>query len=84
MKPAKLSERLSCLFPAVEQFVSKLALRGVTEASQCFQSAPSVVHTPREISDYNSRKCSVVMALLRFVTVLLSRHPKEAFGVGFF
>ena len=82
MNPAKPSEKLSCLFLGVEQFLSKLALGGLQEASQCFESAPSVVHTPREISDYNSRNCAVTLALLRFVTVLLNKHPKEAFGVG--
>ena len=81
VKPAKQSEKLSCLFPGVDQFLSKLALHGLEEASQCYESSPSVIHTPREVSDYNSRKCAVTLALLRFVTVLLTRHPKEAFGV---
>jgi DNA-dependent protein kinase catalytic subunit len=80
VKPAKQSENLSCLFPGVEQFLSKLALHGLEGASQCYESSSSVVHTPREVSDYNSRKCAVTLALLRFVTVLLTRHPKEAFG----
>lgn len=79
--PTKPSERPSCLFISLDQFVSKLSLCGIEEATQCFELTHAVVHTPREVVDYNSTKCSVILALLQFVAVLLTKHPKEAFSV---
>ena len=61
--------------------MSKLSLRGIDAAAQCFESTHAVVHTPREVADYNHTKCSVILALLQFVGVLLTKHPKEAFTV---
>ena len=82
MKPAKPSEGLSCLFASLDQFLSRLVLRGVEGAVECFKLTHSaVVHTPREESEYVQKKCSVMLSLMRFVTVLLNRHPKEGFSV---
>ena len=83
VKPVRSTDRPSCLFISLEQFVSKLALCGIEDAAQCFESSHTVVHTPREVVEYNATKCSVILALLRFVTVLLTSHPNEAFSVCF-
>jgi DNA-dependent protein kinase catalytic subunit len=80
LAPSKQSEKPSSLFTSLEQFLSRLALSGVEGASRCFDSAHAVVHTPREVASYTATKCSVLLALLHFVTVLLTRHPKQAFS----
>lgn len=68
---------------SIEHFLSKLALCGIEAAVQCFESSQTVVHTPKEVVDYNATKCSVILALLHFVSVLLTKHPKDAFSVSF-
>ncbi len=82
--PKKVSDKLkpSCLFRSLEFFITKLALAGIEAAILCYSSStPFSVHTPREVEEYNRTKGTVIRGLLKFTTVLLSKHTKEAFSV---
>ena len=80
-KPRKSHEKPSNLFQSLEFFVSTLALHGIEAAVSCFDSSLSTVHTPREVEEYNRVKCSLVLHLLTFASILLEKHTKQAFSV---
>ena len=81
-KPRKSNEKPSNLFQSLEFFLSNLALHDIEAAVKCFDSSLSTIHTPREIEDYNRVKCSLVLQLLNFVSILLDKHLKQAFTVS--
>ena len=77
-EPGKGTERSSCLFHSIEFFVSKLSLRGIKGASDCFESCSESIHSPQEIEEYNRVKCSLVMDVLKFVGILSDyRHDDD-------
>ena len=71
----------SHLFQSLNFFVSTLSLHGIEAAARCFDSQYSSVYTPREVEEYNNVKCTVILKLLRFLSVLLKFYPQEAFDV---
>ena len=81
-KPRKSNEKPSNLFQSLEFFLSNLALHDTEAAVNCFDSTLSTIHTPREVEEYNRVKCSLVLQLLNFVSILLDKHPKQAFTVS--
>eukprot|EP00058_Branchiostoma_floridae_P019566 XP_002605056.1 hypothetical protein BRAFLDRAFT_85202 [Branchiostoma floridae] len=70
----------SQLFTALEFFLSKLALSDIDAAARCFRSGGSAaaLFTPRETEEYNYGKCTVIVRIMDFFTVLLGMFPQEA------
>ncbi|XP_078611931.1 DNA-dependent protein kinase catalytic subunit-like isoform X2 [Branchiostoma floridae x Branchiostoma japonicum] len=70
----------SQLFTALEFFLSKLALSDIDAAARCFRSGGSAaaLFTPRETEEYNYGKCTVIVRIMDFFTVLLGMFPQES------
>nr|XP_006812076.1 PREDICTED: DNA-dependent protein kinase catalytic subunit-like [Saccoglossus kowalevskii] len=66
------------VFKSVDFFLSKLALEDVYAAAKCITSSSAgLIFTPREIDDYNKYKCTAIVRLLDFISVLLAVHTKD-------
>ncbi|XP_022778667.1 DNA-dependent protein kinase catalytic subunit-like isoform X5 [Stylophora pistillata] len=75
------NEMPSVLLVSLKFFLSHLAMFGITEATSCFTSGPSRgmgdIFTPKEIDDYFRAKCTVIVRVLNFLTILLQDFPQE-------
>ncbi|KAI8501204.1 hypothetical protein Bbelb_212990, partial [Branchiostoma belcheri] len=72
----------SQLFTALEFFLTKLALSDIDAAARCFEShGAATLFTPRETEDYNYGKCTVIVRIMDFFTVLLGAFPQDAYKV---
>ena len=78
----KSTDKPSCLFESLHFFISKLSLHGLEAAVQYVQQGYNSIHTPKEIEEYNRAKCAVIVRVMKFATVLLDKHPSEAFTVS--
>ena len=81
-KPKKSTDKPSCLFESLHFFISKLSLHGLEAAVHYVQQGCNSIHTPKEIEEYNRAKCAVIVKVMKFATVLLDKHPGEAFTVS--
>ncbi|XP_078691376.1 DNA-dependent protein kinase catalytic subunit-like isoform X2 [Branchiostoma floridae x Branchiostoma belcheri] len=72
----------SQLFTALEFLLTKLALSDIDAAARCFEShGAATLFTPRETEDYNYGKCTVIVRIMDFFTVLLGAFPQDAYKV---
>lgn len=67
-------DKLSCLFKSVEFFLSNLALHGLEAAARCFEGSREVVHSPNEMEDYSKTKCSLILEVLKLVSILVDHR----------
>ncbi|XP_070581112.1 DNA-dependent protein kinase catalytic subunit-like [Ptychodera flava] len=71
-------KKQSNLFKSLDFFMTKLSLEDIFSAAKCFKSTMTgAVFTPREVEDYNKAKCTVIVRLIDFLTVLLAFHSNE-------
>ncbi|XP_064600499.1 DNA-dependent protein kinase catalytic subunit-like [Liolophura sinensis] len=80
LTPADLfTGKNSKVFESVSHFVEKVALTDISTVASMFHNAPhSEFFTPREVEDYNRLKCTVLVRVLNFLTLLLGKYPKDA------
>ncbi|KAL9956083.1 hypothetical protein ACROYT_G037506 [Oculina patagonica] len=82
---ADSGKKSSVLFKSVAFFLSYMAMSGITAASNCFtpgsSSGKSEVFTPKETDSYNRAKCTVIVRIMNFLTVLLQRYPQETLKI---
>ncbi|XP_077979786.1 DNA-dependent protein kinase catalytic subunit-like [Glandiceps talaboti] len=72
------AKRPTQLFKALDFFMTKLAAEDIYAASKCVKTTPAgMVYTPREMEDYNRIKCTVIVRVMDFLTVLLAFHSQE-------
>uniref|UniRef100_A0A665X1D8 DNA-dependent protein kinase catalytic subunit n=1 Tax=Echeneis naucrates TaxID=173247 RepID=A0A665X1D8_ECHNA len=68
----------SCFLKAVHFFLAELATHELAAAEICFPWALKSSHlSPREVDQYNYSKCTVIVRMLEFVTVILVKGDKE-------
>nr|XP_055063378.1 DNA-dependent protein kinase catalytic subunit [Misgurnus anguillicaudatus] len=69
----------SSFLPAIRFFLIELSMQDVKAASACFK-AGNVVQphfSPRETEQYNYSKCSIIVRLLEFTTMVLQKCPQD-------
>ncbi|XP_029384585.1 DNA-dependent protein kinase catalytic subunit isoform X2 [Echeneis naucrates] len=72
----------SCFLKAVHFFLAELATHELAAAEICFPWALKSSHlSPREVDQYNYSKCTVIVRMLEFVTVILVKGDKELWKV---
>ncbi|KAM9198416.1 DNA-dependent protein kinase catalytic subunit isoform 2-T2 [Dugong dugon] len=71
------TEAQSSLLKAVAFFLEKLAMHDITAAEQCFgSSATHDIPSPQEREGYSYSKCTVVVRIMEFTTMLLNTSPE--------
>ncbi|XP_022110985.1 DNA-dependent protein kinase catalytic subunit-like isoform X2 [Acanthaster planci] len=81
------ARRPSVLFQSLQYFLSSLSLLDITGAARGIEyggsktSAFHQVFTPRESEEYNQEKCTVIVRLWDFLTVLLENYASDAVKV---
>ncbi|XP_023586416.1 DNA-dependent protein kinase catalytic subunit isoform X2 [Trichechus manatus latirostris] len=71
------TEAQSSLLKAVAFFLEKLAMHDITAAEQCFgSSATRDIPSPQEREGYSYSKCTVVVRIMEFTTMLLNTSPE--------
>ncbi|RUS72684.1 hypothetical protein EGW08_019554 [Elysia chlorotica] len=68
---------MSNIFKSVAYFLNNLALHDITAAASQFQKPSDLVFTPREVEKYNRLKCTVIIRIFNFLSVLLAKHSSE-------
>ncbi|ESO96748.1 hypothetical protein LOTGIDRAFT_143667, partial [Lottia gigantea] len=71
----------SKLFESLEYFLSNISLRSIDEVSKLFKESSVEYFTPREIEDFNRNKCTVIVRITNFLSVLIGKYPKDAIKV---
>ncbi|XP_056629192.1 DNA-dependent protein kinase catalytic subunit isoform X2 [Triplophysa dalaica] len=69
----------SSFLPAVRFFLTELSMHDVKTASACLK-AGNVAHlhfSPREKDQYNYSKCTIIVRLLEFCTMVLQKCPQD-------
>ncbi|XP_028413162.1 DNA-dependent protein kinase catalytic subunit-like [Dendronephthya gigantea] len=71
----------SVLWRTLLYFIEKLSLNGIEKAFECFPTTSDGVNThafsPSEIQEYNRAKCTVLVRIIAFITLLLQMNAKE-------
>ncbi|EDO34282.1 predicted protein [Nematostella vectensis] len=85
LPPADLlrSKYSSVLFTSLSYFLSNLAMLGIQAAIKCFPKTTHItdVATPKEMDEYNRVKCTVIVRIMNFFTVLLQAYPDQGFKI---
>ncbi|XP_041669965.1 DNA-dependent protein kinase catalytic subunit [Cheilinus undulatus] len=72
-----LKEKSSFL-KAVSFFLTELATRDLSAAESCFPVSEKTSHfSPREVDQYHFSKCTIIVRLLDFVTMILMKADQE-------
>lgn len=75
----------SSFLKAVHFFLTELATRELSAAESCFHlgkdSSRTSHFSPREIDQYNFSKCTIIVRLLEFTTMILIRGDQDFFKV---
>ncbi|KAL4240201.1 hypothetical protein ACF0H5_000995 [Mactra antiquata] len=77
------SGKFSNIFVSIEYFISKIAMATIEDVSQLYGTGHSMsgIFTPREKDEFNKAKCTVIVRLLSFLTVMLAKFSKETINV---
>lgn len=68
----------SSFLKAVHFFLTELATRDLSAAESCFYLGKETSHfSPREIDQYNFSKCTIIVRLLEFTTMILIKNNLE-------
>ncbi|CAL1543153.1 unnamed protein product [Lymnaea stagnalis] len=68
---------MSCLFKSLSFFLEKLSLSDVESAACLFPQRESSVFTPWEKDEYSRLKCTVIIRIWNFFSILLAKFPKD-------
>lgn len=64
-------------------FLETVALRDIHAAEQCFDgSSKSSVFSPQERDVYNYSKCTIIVRIMEFVTMILEMCQQDFWKVG--
>ncbi|XP_026183019.1 DNA-dependent protein kinase catalytic subunit isoform X2 [Mastacembelus armatus] len=73
-----ISKDKSSFLKAVKFFLTELALYELTAAESCFPHSEKTSHlSPREMDQYNYSKCTIIVRLLEFATMILVKGDQE-------
>ncbi|XP_047423865.1 DNA-dependent protein kinase catalytic subunit isoform X2 [Mugil cephalus] len=68
----------SCFLEAVHFFLTELATHELAAAESCFPLGEKSSHfSPGEVDQYNYSKCTIIVRLLEFASMILDRGDKE-------
>ncbi|XP_048576196.1 DNA-dependent protein kinase catalytic subunit isoform X3 [Nematostella vectensis] len=83
LSPREGSKYSSVLFTSLSYFLSNLAMLGIQAAIKCFPKTTHItdVATPKEMDEYNRVKCTVIVRIMNFFTVLLQAYPDQGFKI---
>ncbi|XP_044101563.1 DNA-dependent protein kinase catalytic subunit isoform X3 [Neovison vison] len=71
------TETQSSLWKAMAFFLENIAMHDITAAEKCFGTGTTGHrHSPQEEERYNYSKCTIVVRIMEFTTVLLSTFPE--------
>ncbi|KAF7660907.1 hypothetical protein LDENG_00272900 [Lucifuga dentata] len=72
------SKDKSRFLKAVSFFLTELAMHELTAAESCFRLGEKMSHfSPREVDQYNYSKCTIIIRLLEFATMILIKGNQE-------
>uniref|UniRef100_A0A672S298 DNA-dependent protein kinase catalytic subunit n=1 Tax=Sinocyclocheilus grahami TaxID=75366 RepID=A0A672S298_SINGR len=85
MQPQRIlgtSEKSSFL-PALRFFLTELSMQEVQAARACFKmgNAGQSHFSPRETEQYNYNKCSIIVRILEFSTMVLQKCPQDLWKI---
>uniref|UniRef100_H3B272 DNA-dependent protein kinase catalytic subunit n=1 Tax=Latimeria chalumnae TaxID=7897 RepID=H3B272_LATCH len=67
---------------AVEFFLTRLATQDITAAEQCFTAgSKDTMFSPREREDYSYSKCTIIVRILTFVSMVLEKCQPDLWKV---
>ncbi|XP_035828316.1 DNA-dependent protein kinase catalytic subunit [Aplysia californica] len=72
---------MSCMFKSLEFFLRSVAFQDIEGVSKLFSSSKVTVFTPWEKDEFNRMKCTVIIRLWNFLSILLARHSQEVLKV---
>lgn len=73
----------SSFLEAVQFFLDTIALHDIHAAEQCFDcSSKGSMFSPQERDVYNYSKCTIVVRIMEFVTVILELCQQDFWKVG--
>lgn len=79
----KGSKEKSSFLKAISFFVTELATHELTAAESCFPLGERTSHfSPREVDQYNFSKCTIIVRLLEFTTMILEKGDQEFWKVS--
>ncbi|XP_042320371.1 DNA-dependent protein kinase catalytic subunit [Sceloporus undulatus] len=68
----------SSFLTSLEFFLGKIALHDVSGAEQCFSTgSKGNIFSPQEREEYNYSKCTIVVRIMAFVTMILDMHQQD-------
>lgn len=63
--------------------MTELATHELAVAESCFQLGKNTSHfSPREVDQYNFSKCTIIVRLLEFATMILAKGDQEFWKVS--
>ncbi|XP_044032842.1 DNA-dependent protein kinase catalytic subunit isoform X2 [Siniperca chuatsi] len=72
------SKEKSSFLKALSFFLTELATQELVAAESCFPLGEKTSHfSPREVDQYNFSKCTIIVRLLEFATMILVKGDKE-------
>ncbi|KAL0188809.1 hypothetical protein M9458_015908, partial [Cirrhinus mrigala] len=73
----------SSFLPALRFFLTELSMQDVQTARACFKmgSAGQSHFSPREKEQYNYIKCSIIVRILEFSTMVLQKCPQDLWKI---
>lgn len=74
----------SSFLKSLEFFLGKIALYNISGAEQCFSSASKddMLLTPQEREEYNYSKCTIIVRIMVFGSMILEAHQQHFWKVG--
>ncbi len=73
----------SSFLKAVSFFLTELATHELVAAESCFPLGEKTSHfSPREVDQYNYSKCTIIVRLLEFATMILVKGDQEFWKVS--
>lgn len=77
------SKDKSRFLKALHFFLTELATHELVAAESCFPLGEKTSHfSPREVEQYNYSKCTIIVRLLEFTTMILAKGDKELWKVS--
>lgn len=75
----------SSFLPALRFFLTELSMQDVQAARACYKmgNAGQSLFSPRETEQYNYNKCSIIVRILEFSTMVLQKCPQDLWKVWF-
>lgn len=77
------SKEDSRFLKAIRFFLTELATHELAAAESCFSFGKKTSHfSPREVDQYNFSKCTIIVRLLEFTTMILVKGDEEFWKVS--